>query len=197
MKVFPVLLVCLFVGSCSLKVFQEKVPKPLKKSEQHKEKERQGIYWLADNVEKPEGAKSLAVVLSSSVGLPRNFESNASTIKKGLAHAIGEHQKKHDEQQEKLSEFSGKKIEGTGINILPALSSVGFVALIALCIFCPALITVGAFLFRRMSGALKAIVRTIDEHSFTEPQEASALKQKLSANMDKAHKKLIEALRHG
>ena len=191
------ILIFVFASSCSLKVFPDKVPQPVEKHHQHLDEERKSAYWLAHNIDEPKPAKSIAENLSTSLGYPSEIEADGEIVESALRAHLSAHQAEQDALKKKLTELGGAEIEGTGFNLLPAMSGLGIISIIALCIFCPALITVFVFIFKRLKGCLSTIVKAIDEHTFTEPASAKLLKEKLSREMDKSHKKLVEGIRHG
>jgi hypothetical protein len=195
MKWLLILFIILSAG-CSLRVFQDKVPPPVEKQNRHIDEERKSAYWLAQNVDEPKPAKGIAENLSSSLGYPSEIEADGEVVEISLSKLLSTHQAEQDALKKKLTELDGAEIEGTGFNLLPAMSGLGIVGIIALCIFCPALITVGVFVIKRLKSCLSTIVKAIDEHTFIEPASAKLLKEKLSREMDKSHKKLVEGIRH-
>lgn len=52
---------CLLLSSsCSLRLFQDKVPQPIEKTNNHIEAEKEATYYLANNIQSPLEAKEIA-----------------------------------------------------------------------------------------------------------------------------------------
>ena len=69
----------LLLTSCgSVRIFEDKVPEPIKKNQIHKETEKQGAFYLALNAK--DTNKQLANALSRSLGTPKNKQENADKI---------------------------------------------------------------------------------------------------------------------
>ena len=55
------LVMCLLLSSsCSLRLFQDKVPQPIEKTNNHIEAEKEATYYLANNIQSPLEAKEIA-----------------------------------------------------------------------------------------------------------------------------------------
>ena len=190
------LVICLLLSSsCSLRVFQDKVPQPIEKTNKHKEAEKEATYYLANNIQTPLKAKELAKVLSYSIGVPSNTDNTNIQIKNKLTSSIAELNKDRLELNKSLKKNAGLEIEGTGFDMMPYMSVTSIVLIIALCVFCPALISVAFFIIKRLRGALKAMVSAIEDYKKYEPEKAQKLKQALATNLDQAHKKIVSKLR--
>jgi hypothetical protein len=195
MKIAAITL-CFVLTSCgSFRIFEKDVPSPIRKSEPHKESERQASRMLADRIEKPISAKQLATSLSFSIGQPKEIQTDVSKIKTDLEKHSGNYQSNVDSLNVKLAEFEGKKIEGTGIEIGGIINWGMMIGLILLCVLFPPIVSVLFFLFKRASGTLKNVVGGIDD--WAKSNDAESLKEELSKKMDSQHKKLVGKLRHG
>ena len=75
------------------------------------------------------------------------------------------------------------------------MSVTSMVLIIALCVFCPAIISVAFFIIKRLKGALSAMVSAIEDYKKEEPENAPKLKQALATNLDQSHKRLVSKLR--
>ena len=80
----------LLFSSCSLRVFQDKVPAPVEKTSKHKEAEKEATYYLANNIQSPLEAKEIAGILSYSLGVPSNTDNTNIQIKNKLTSSIAE-----------------------------------------------------------------------------------------------------------
>jgi hypothetical protein len=190
------LVICLLLSSsCSLRVFQDKVPQPIEKTNKHKEAEKEATYYLANNIQSPLEAKEIAGILSYSLGVPSNTDNTNIQIKNKLTSSISELNRDRLELNYKLKKNAGLEIEGTGFDVMPYMSVTSMVLIIALCVFCPALISVAFFIIKRLRGALKAMVSAIEDYKKYEPEKAQKLKQALATNLDQAHKKIVSKLR--
>ena len=194
MKALLVIFLLLF-SSCSLRVFQDKVPQPIEKTNKHKQAEKEASYYLANNIQSPLEAKELAKVLSYSLGVPSNIKNDDKVIKKKLTQSITELNKDRLELNKNLKKNAGLEIEGTGFDMMPYMSVTSIVLIIALCVFCPALISVAFFIIKRLRGALKAMVSAVEDYKKDEPENSQKLKQALATNLDQAHKKIVSKLR--
>ena len=194
MKALLVISLLLF-SSCSLRVFQDKVPQPIEKTNKHKEAEKEATYYLANNIQSPLEAKELAKVLSYSLGVPSDTDNDNRVIKNKLTQSISELNKDRLELNKNLKKNAGLKIEGTGFDIMPYMSVTSIVLIIALCVFCPAIISVAFFIIKRLKGALTAMVSAIEDYKKDEPEKAQKLKQALATNLDQSHKRLVSKLR--
>lgn len=186
----------LLTSSCSLRVFQDKVPQPIQKNNSHIEAEKEAGFYLANNIETPIEAKLLANLLSSSLGIPTNTNNNNKEIKNNLVSNIADYNKAKNELDLKLSKLAGKEIEGTGFDIMSFMSVTSIILIIALCVFCPAIISVAFFIIKRLRGALVQVISSIETFKDNEPQIARKLTSCLSSNLDQSHKKLVSKLRH-
>jgi len=178
-----------------MRVFQDKVPDPVEKNYQHQESEREASYYLANNIQSPSEAKQIAGILSSSLGVPYNINNNSEQIKNKLTSNISEFNKRNFELNSNLKKNAGLEIEGTGFDIMPYMSLTTIILIVALCVFCPAIISVAFFIIKRLKGALKAMVSAVEDYKKDEPEHAPKLKQALASNLDQSHKVLVSKLR--
>ena len=190
-----ILISLLLSSSCSLRVFQDKVPQPIEKTNKHKQAEKEASYYLANNIQSPVEAKKIAGILSYSLGVPSNTDNTNIQIKNKLTSSISELNKDRLELNKNLKKNAGLKIEGTGFDIMPYMSVTSIVLIIALCVFCPAIISVAFLIIKRLRGALSAMVSAIEDYKKDEPQKAQKLKQALATNLDQSHKRLVSKLR--
>ena len=102
------LVICLLLSSsCSLRVFQDKVPQPIEKNNNHIEAEKEASYYLANNIQTPLKAKELAKVLSYSIGVPSNINNDDKVIKKKLTQSITELNRDRLELNKSLKKNAG------------------------------------------------------------------------------------------
>jgi hypothetical protein len=178
-----------------LRLFQDKVPQPIEKTNKHKEAEKEATYYLANNIQSPLEAKEIAGILSYSLGVPSNTDNTNIQIKNKLTSSISELNKDRIELNKNLKKNAGLEIEGTGFDMMPYMSVTSIVLIIALCVFCPAIISVAFFIIKRLRGALKAMVSAVEDYKKDEPENAQKLKQVLATNLDQAHKNIVSKLR--
>lgn len=185
----------LLFSSCSLRVFQDKVPAPVEKTNKHKEAEREASYYLANNIQSPQEAKEIAGILSYSLGVPSDTDNTHDKIRNNLTSNIAELDKNRLELNYNLKKNAGLEIEGTGFDIMPYMSLTTIILIVALCVFCPAIISVAFFIIKRLRGALSAMVSAVEEFKKDDPEHAPKLKQALASNLDQSHKVLVSKLR--
>ena len=100
------LVICLLLSSsCSLRLFQDKVPQPIEKTNKHKEAEKEATYYLANNIQSPLEAKEIAGILSYSLGVPSNTDNTNIQIKNKLTSSISELNKDRLELNKNLKSF--------------------------------------------------------------------------------------------
>jgi hypothetical protein len=185
-----IILLCLSIilfSGCSLRVFKDKVPEPNRKSQEHRENEREGAFYLAENVELPTH-KFLAEALSRSLGLPMDREKKSAEIAESLGTEITRHESRARQLNEELTKHQGHDIEGTGFNILPAISSVSFIGFIILLILFPSAITVFFFLLKRSRLAFSNLVKGVSKFSDKEPEAGIKLNEILERELDRKEK---------
>ena len=180
---------CLVFTSCgSLRVFQEEVPSPIKKTEIHKNEERKGAYYLALNT--TEENQLVANALSRSLGTPTEVENNAEIISETLFKQTSTHEQNLYGLNTKLDKLQGKQIKDTGLNVMPWFSGLGFIVVIVLLVLFPSLITVLFFVLKRTRSALGNIVTGIKEFSESDPSNAKDLHELLEKKLDRVEKNL-------
>ena len=181
-------LLLLFSSCTSLRVFQDKVPEPIKKTEIHKNEERKSAYYLALNT--TEENQLVANALSRSLGTPSNVEKDANVLSETLFEETSAYEKSLFGLNNKLEKFQGKEIEDTGFNIMPLFSGLGIVVIIVLLVLFPSLVTVLFFILRRTRSALGNIVNGIKEFSENDPTHARDLNELLDKKLDRVEKNL-------
>jgi len=202
MKHFTLIL-CLFLTGCQLpqwRVFQAKVPGPIVKAPRAVEVERQAADLLAKRIEKPVELIPVAQQLSASLGRPEKpLEGDTADLApetvKALERELLRTQGELAALNKLLEKNEGKKVEGTGINILGASFSLGVVALVVLCIMFPPISLVLWTIFKRISGALTATAKGISNYVKDNPEAGEQLKDYLSRTQDAAHKAVISNIK--
>ena len=190
MKVILISL-CILISSCgSMNILEKKVPDPVRKSNQHKEIEKQASLFLATNTKNEN--QLVANALSRSIGTPKKKETNPNTIESNLFYQNSEYENKRNELNEELELFSGKKIEGTGINLFPFFSSFGVIALIAVLVLFPSATTILFFVLRRTRTAMANVVEGIQEFSRDDPDHAKKLDELLEKKLDRREKQQLK-----
>ena len=181
--------ILLLLGSCtSMRVFQEKVPEPIQKTDSHINEEKRGAYYLAINTTHEN--KVVADALSRSLGTPTTIKENPNEIAETLFAETSAYENGMDALNTKLENYQGKEIEGTGWNIMPLFSGVGIILIVVLLVLFPSLITLLFFVLKRTRGALGNIVTGIKEFSDNDPNKAKDLNELLERKLDRAEKKL-------
>jgi hypothetical protein len=181
----------LFSSSCSLRVFKDKVPEPNNKTRDHKESEREGAYYLAEKVTEPSSRK-VAQSLSNSLGIPSDTQKKSEEIASSLKAHSRNYEERGRELNEELSQYSGKRIEGTGLNIMPAITSISFIGFIVLLVLFPSVISVFFFLLRRSKLAFGNLVKGIGKFSQSEPEAGTKLNDILEKELDRKEKLLAK-----
>ena len=181
------------------RVAQAKVPTPVVKTEKQTEAERQAADYIARTIETPIALKPVAQELSSSLGEPK------APIKEGpkaadqavaaLHRGQLDQQAQIDRLNRLLAKHQGKEIEGTGVNLFAPTTGLGFIGLIAACIFVPGFLTFVLFVIRRAYGTLRVLVTKIREFEIAEPEAAAKLTESLGRGMDRSHKLLVRSLK--
>lgn len=189
------------LAGCQLpqwRVFQAKVPEPVKKNEVQVETDRRAADLIARKIEKPVELKPVAVGLSESLGKPERMIEGpkaAETSVEELRFSVVKTQEMVKKQNELLTKFAGREIEGTGLNLFGPGMGVVVIGLVVLGVMCPPAATAIFFLLRRTGSALKQTVASIEQFSKEEPVAAERLKDLQSKAMDKAHKELIKRVK--
>ena len=183
------LMCCLLFTSCgTTRVFQEKVPSPVYKTQTHKEEEKQSAYYLAVNTSSE--TKLVADALSRSLGSPSKIQNDPNQIAENLNTEVNAFAKRQNQLNNKLENLQGKEIENTGWNIMPLFSGLGFVVIIVLLVLFPSLITLLFFFLKRTRSALGNIVTGIKEYSDKDPIKAKDLNDLLERKLDRVEKQL-------
>lgn len=187
-----VTLVALFlVSSCSsFQLFEKQVPDPVRKSIKHQEYEKQGAYFLARNTE--DKNELVANALSRSIGTPKKKEEDADTIESKLFEVNSDFENRRVILNQELESFSGKKIEGTGMNVFPFFSSFGIIAVVALLVLFPGTITILFFILRRTRSAMANIVDGIEQFSKDDPEHCKHLDDLLEKRLDRREKQCLK-----
>lgn len=182
---------CILISSCgSMHILEKKVPDPVRKSNQHKEIEKQASYYLASNTQNEN--QLVANALSRSIGTPKKKETNPNTIESNLFYQNSEYENKRIKLNDELETFAGKKIEGTGINLFPFFSSFGVIALIAVLVLFPSATTILFFVLRRTKTAMANVVEGIQEFSRDDPDHAKKLDELLEKKLDRREKQQLK-----
>ena len=184
-------LLFLLLTSCgTFRVGEKSVPDPVKKTQQHKEVEKQSAYYLATHT--TDENKVVADVLSRSIGTPKKKENKSSVLESELFQHIGNFESRTIELNDELESYSGKTIEGTGINLLPFFSSFGVVAIVALLILFPSATTILFFVLRRTRTAFANVVEGIQEFAKDDPEHSKHLDELLEKKLDRREKLQIK-----
>lgn len=219
MKLFRVALLStvLLLGGClstpQWRVAQAKVPEPIVKTTKQTEAERQGAVYLAKTLrevdafiqqyhpntpiaKKTQEATQVADLLSASLGQPRvplkdTPQAGADTIA-ALQAGLRDAQRQLEVLNGRLAKYQGKEIEGTGVNLFAPVSGLGFVGLIAACIFIPGFLAFLLLVVRRLYATIRFLVAKIQEFH---PAEDAPIKQALGRAMDSTHKAIVKAVR--
>ena len=183
-----VLSALLFTSCGSVRVFEDKVPEPIKKNEIHKDAEKQGAYYLAVNAK--DENKDVANALSRSIGTPSKIEDNPKTIVESLFSFTSNYESKISNLNQELETLQGKDIEGTGFNLMPFTSTLGFVLICILLVLFPSAITILFFILKRTRNAFSNIVKGVQEFTKNNPGNAKDLNEVLEKKMDRVEKAL-------
>lgn len=190
------LALCLLFSSCgSVRIFQEKVPEPIKKKDIHKDTEKQGAYYLAVNAK--DENKDVANALSRSLGTPSKIEKKPENIIQSLFSFSSEYEQRISKLNSKLDTLQGKDIEGTGLNIMPFTSILGIVLIGILIILFPSAITILFFILKRTRKAFSNVVTGVEEFTKSHPVEAKDLQDVLDKKLDKVEKVLKSKYTNG
>lgn len=179
----------LFLTSCgSYRIFQDKVPEPVKKNEIHLNNEKQGAFYLAKNTQ--DNNKNVADALSRSLGLPEIIEEDFDKITKDLITSSSNYENRIYGLNTKLENLKGKELEGTGFNVFPITSILGIILLVVVCILFPSAVTILFFILKRTRLALANVVSGVKEFTQNNPEESKGLDEILEKKLDRAEKKL-------
>ena len=185
-----ILVSLLLVGCGTFRVGEEKVPDPVRKTNQHKEVEKQSAYYLATHTK--DENKVVADVLSRSIGAPKQKEEKANVLESELFRHIANFENENVQLNDKLEQYSGKSIAGTGISLLPFFSGFGVISVIALLVLFPGLATVLFFILRRTKTAMANVIEGIQEFSKDDPVHCKKLDDLLEKKLDRREKKQIK-----
>jgi hypothetical protein len=196
----------LLVAGCSLlpetRVFQKKIPQDAGKPPAQLEAERRGAKFIAvrsasadaDPAAQVAEIHAVAVPLSSSLGEPAKAVSveDKDTIIAELRKGLIAQQRKADAWRAFALKYSGKEIEGTGIDLAAPGALLGVAGLVALFVFVPGALSVALFVIRRLRSTVQTMAQAVEEHATENPVEGKRLKQRVAAIGDKAHSKIID-----
>ena len=178
-----------FLTSCeSVRIFEDRVPEPIRKNQIHLDKEKQGAYYLAVNAKNEN--KDVANALSRSIGTPSKIEDNPKTIVESLFSFTSNYEGKISNLNQELETLQGKDIEGTGFNIMPYTSTLGIVVICILLVLFPSAITILFFILKRTRNAFSNIVKGVQEFTKNNPGNAKDLNEVLEKKMDRVEKAL-------
>jgi hypothetical protein len=178
-----------FLTSCgSVRIFEDRVPDPIRKNQIHLDKEKQGAYYLAVNAKNEN--KDVANALSRSIGTPSKIEDNPKTIVESLFSFTSNYEGKISNLNQELETLQGKDIEGTGFNIMPYTSTLGIVVICILLVLFPSAITILFFILKRTRNAFSNIVKGVQEFTKNNPGNAKDLNEVLEKKMDRVEKAL-------
>lgn len=182
-----ILFYLIFLTSCgSVRVFEDKVPEPIRKNQIHLDKEKQGAYYLAVNAK--DENKDVANALSRSIGTPSKIEDNPKTIIESLFSFTSNYEGKISNLNQELETLQGKDIEGTGFNLMPFTSILGIVVIGVILILFPSVITILFFILKRTRTAFGNMVQGVKEFTANNPNEAKNLDIILEKKMDRQEK---------
>lgn len=189
MKICVIIISILFLTSCSnFRVFQNKVPEPVKKNQNHLQSEKKGAFYLAKNTQ--DNNKNVADALSRSLGLPEIIEEDSGKITKDLITSSSNYENRIYGLNTKLENLKGKEVEGTGFNVFPITSILGIILLVVVCILFPSAVTILFFILKRTRLALANVVSGVKEFTQNNPEESKGLDEILEKKLDRAEKKL-------
>ena len=128
--------------------------------------------------------------LSRSLGTPQNLAEDANAINDNLYKSINEYENGFTNLNQELQNLENKKIQDTGFSLTPLFSGLGFIAVVAICVLFPSVLTILFFVLKRTRSALQNIVTGIKEFSDNDPDNAKNLHQLLEQKLDRVEKKL-------
>ena len=172
----------LFTSCGSYRIFQDKVPEPIKKNTKHIENEKQGAFYLATYADNKN--KSLADALSRSLGIPLKVNNDSEEITNGLHSSTSKFENRILGLNTELENLQGKDIEGTGVNFFPITSIIGIIVIIGLLILFPSALTVLFFVLRRTRTAFANVVSGVKEFTENNPNESKGLEELLDKKLD-------------
>lgn len=189
---------CSTIGLQSKRIFQDEVRKPVIKEVDEDIKE--AADYLAKEVEEPQEAADVALVLSQRVGQPESVQTSPKAIKQALSKGNQNYQKDIDDLNKWLDKREGTELEGTGLSVWGTGGVLIIAALIAIVILVPAIIPLLLQVIRAIAGtSRKVTISTInsfkdgvDEFNSRNPKAAEELKEILSRRMDKKEKAIIK-----
>jgi hypothetical protein len=182
------LMLCLLLmTSCgTFRVGEEKIPDPVRKTKQHKETERVGAYYLFENTTNEN--QLVASALSRSLGTPNKKQKDPNVLESELFRHIANFENENVQLNDKLEEYNGMSIAGTGYNLFPFFSGFGIVAIVALLILFPSATTILFFVLRRTRTAFANVVEGIQEFSKDDPEHSKHLDELLEKKLDRREK---------
>jgi len=208
----PVLALSGCIGVPQWRVGQAEVPKPLAKNEKLIESERQAADLLARRmvtlnryvasvphystiVKEMSELSDVSVSLSNSLGTPtvpiKDGPKASVVAVEGIRKGIAEQQKQAGKLNKTLAKYAGKEIEDTGINLFGGSVVLSVGAFIAAIIFIPGFGTFILFAYRRMRKTVGQIAAGVEAHTVEDPAAGAALKEWLSAELDKSSKAIV------
>lgn len=194
MKYINIIIISLLLSGCAgLEVARKSVPDPVEKSEKQKEAEKVGANYLARKVEEPKEAKEVARTLSTSLGEPAKQEDDPEKIIKSLRENIRKQQDELDELNTKLEKYQGKKIAGTGINVMGIGLSGSVIALIVLCIIFPPVLTIVFFVIKNLKRTIECLVTGVQDLVERDPPAGRDFLGAMSRRMDTSQKGIIKS----
>lgn len=192
MRLLIILSILCFSGCTSLEIGRKKVPDPVEKTKSHVEAEKIGADYLARKVEKPVEAKEVARSLSGSLGRPKKEVDDASKVVQDLQIHVRKHEEEINALNNTLEQYSGKKIDGTGINVIGTGLPLSVIILIVLCILFPPIITVVFFIIKNLKRTIECLVSGVHDLVDNDPATGSNFLNTMSRRMDSAQKSAVK-----
>lgn len=188
LKITFIFFILLFSSCGSLRVFEEKVPDPIKKNIKHIDEEKKGAYYLAMHTK--DFNRMVADALSRSLGNPSSIEEDPNQLANNLFSYSSDYGARFLSLNNQLEHLQGKDISGTGFNLAPFISGFGIVGILALFILFPSLATILFFILKRTRNAMANVVSGIKEFSESSPDKAKDLNDLLDKKLDRVEKKM-------
>lgn len=147
----------------------------------------------------------VADALSDRVGLPKYYPNEPNPLK--IEKSLNKERLNYERDLEKLNNWlvkrEGTKLEGTGVSVFGVGGVSLIIIVILLCILFPAFIPIFINIVQMIMGTSRAIIKgatnnivdAIEEYKKERPEEAKELLHKLSKNLDKEHKILVEKIK--
>lgn len=194
---------CSTIGLQSKRVFQKEVREGVHK--EVTEDIKQASEYLSKSPDVKNGAKVVAVDLSSRVGLPERPLSDPANVTSELRKGEAEYQKDLAGLNRWLDKYQGTELEGTGLSLWGTGGIVIILVVIGLCILVPALIPLVINLIQIAAGTSRAVlkqtstamVHAINDFKRENPDAAEELKGYLSKRMDGNSKAIVKKIEGG